>query len=75
MKDLRHFDVIIVGGSYSGLAAGLALGRALRQVLIIDGGKPCNWQTPNRTTSLPRTEKHLRKLQRLPGSKWKCMIQ
>jgi thioredoxin reductase len=47
MKDQRHFDVIIVGGSYSGLAAGMALGRALRQVLIIDSGKPCNRQTPN----------------------------
>jgi thioredoxin reductase len=46
MKDQRHFDVIIVGGSYSGLAAGMALGRALRQVLIIDSGKPCNSQSP-----------------------------
>ena len=40
------FDVIIVGGSYSGLAAGMALGRALKKVLIIDNGKPCNRQTP-----------------------------
>lgn len=40
------FDVIIVGGSYSGLAAGMALGRALKKVLIIDDGKPCNRQTP-----------------------------
>jgi thioredoxin reductase len=43
----KNFDVIIVGGSYSGLAAGMALGRALRQVLIIDSGKPCNRQTPH----------------------------
>jgi len=42
----KTFDVIIVGGSYSGLAAGMALGRALKNVLIIDGGKPCNRQTP-----------------------------
>jgi thioredoxin reductase len=42
----REFDVIIIGGSYSGLAAGMALGRALRQVLIIDSGNPCNKQTP-----------------------------
>lgn len=41
------FDVIIVGGSYSGLSAGLALGRSLRRVLIIDSGKPCNRQTPH----------------------------
>jgi thioredoxin reductase len=40
------FDVIIVGGSYSGLAAGMALARALKKVLIIDSGKPCNRQTP-----------------------------
>jgi thioredoxin reductase len=40
------YDVIIVGGSYSGLAAGMALGRSLRRVLIIDGGNPCNRQTP-----------------------------
>lgn len=40
------FDVIIVGGSYSGLAASMALGRALKKVLIIDDGKPCNRQTP-----------------------------
>jgi thioredoxin reductase len=42
-----NFDVIIVGGSYSGLAAGMALGRALRKVLIIDSGEPCNRQTPH----------------------------
>jgi len=47
MIDSKHFDVIIIGGSYSGLAAGMALGRALRQVLIIDSGKPCNEQTPH----------------------------
>jgi thioredoxin reductase len=46
MKSNRHFEVIIVGGSYSGLAAGMVLGRALKQVLIIDNGKPCNRQTP-----------------------------
>lgn len=47
MKDNKNFDVIIVGGSYSGLAAGMALGRALKKVLIIDSGKPCNRQTPH----------------------------
>ena len=40
------FDVIIIGGSYSGMAAAMALGRARRQVLIIDSGLPCNNQTP-----------------------------
>ena len=46
MNDKKHFDVIIIGGSYSGLAATMALGRALRKVLIIDSEKPCNRQTP-----------------------------
>lgn len=47
MNNKQHFDVIIIGGSYSGLSAGMALGRALRNVLIIDSGKPCNIQTPH----------------------------
>jgi thioredoxin reductase len=46
MTDHQHFDAIIIGGSYSGLAAAMALGRALKQVLVIDSGKPCNRQTP-----------------------------
>ncbi|SHG56029.1 NAD(P)/FAD-dependent oxidoreductase [Flavobacterium defluvii] len=41
----KNFDVIIIGGSYSGLSAAMSLGRALRQVLIIDSGLPCNRQT------------------------------
>lgn len=43
----NKFDVIIIGGSYSGLSAAMALGRSLRNVLIIDSGKPCNRQTPH----------------------------
>ncbi|AZA77687.1 NAD(P)/FAD-dependent oxidoreductase [Chryseobacterium sp. G0186] len=43
----KSFDVIIIGGSYAGLSAGMALGRSLRNVLIIDNGKPCNRQTPH----------------------------
>ncbi len=45
MTDNKNFDVIIVGGSYSGLSAAMALGIALRNVLIIDSGLPCNRQT------------------------------
>lgn len=47
MTAIKHFDVIIVGGSYSGLAAAMALGRALRKVLVIDSAKPCNRNTPH----------------------------
>ncbi len=46
MNEKQQFDVIIVGGSYAGLAAGMALGRAMRRVLIVDSGMPCNRQTP-----------------------------
>ncbi|WP_347051275.1 NAD(P)/FAD-dependent oxidoreductase [Flavobacterium olei] len=42
-----NFDVIMIGGSYSGLSAAMSLGRALRQVLVIDSGLPCNRQTPH----------------------------
>ncbi len=42
----NNFDVIIIGGSYAGLSAAMSLGRSLRKVLVIDGGKPCNRQTP-----------------------------
>ncbi|MNV11216.1 NADH dehydrogenase [compost metagenome] len=47
MTNTNYFDVIIIGGSYSGLSAALSLGRSLRRVLIIDSGKPCNAQTPH----------------------------
>ena len=45
--ETRSFDVIIIGGSYAGLSAAMALGRALRKILIIDSGLPCNRQTPH----------------------------
>lgn len=41
------YDVIIIGGSYAGLSAAMALGRAIRTVLVLDNGKPCNAQTPH----------------------------
>jgi thioredoxin reductase len=47
MTDNKNFDVIIIGGSYAGLSSAMALGRSLRNVLIIDNGKPCNIQTPH----------------------------
>ncbi|KFF00424.1 pyridine nucleotide-disulfide oxidoreductase [Chryseobacterium formosense] len=42
-----QYEVIIIGGSYSGLSAAMALGRSLRKTLVIDSGKPCNEQTPH----------------------------
>jgi len=47
MTEQKDFEVIIVGGSYSGLSAAMSLGRSLRQVLVIDSGVPCNRQTPH----------------------------
>lgn len=43
----KSFEVIIIGGSYAGLSAALALGRSLRKVLVIDAGEPCNTPTPH----------------------------
>lgn len=39
---MKHYDVIVVGGSYSGMAAALQLVRARRSVLVIDAGKRRN---------------------------------
>jgi thioredoxin reductase len=68
MKAYNDYEVIIVGGSYSGLAAGMALGRALRKVLIIDSGNPCNQQTPrshNFLTNDGKTPKEIESLARM----------
>lgn len=47
MAEQQIFDVIIIGGSYAGLSAAMALGRSLRNTLVIDSGQPCNRQTPH----------------------------
>ncbi|PIB35984.1 pyridine nucleotide-disulfide oxidoreductase [Reichenbachiella sp. 5M10] len=47
MHTPQHYDAIIIGGSYSGLSAAMALGRSLKTVLLIDSGEPCNRQTPH----------------------------
>lgn len=47
MSEKSVYDVIIIGGSYAGLSAAMALGRSLRKTLVIDNGKPCNEQTPH----------------------------
>ncbi|MDT3406235.1 UNVERIFIED_CONTAM: thioredoxin reductase [Pseudacidovorax intermedius] len=47
MTGSKKFDVIIIGGSYAGLSSAMALGRSMRDVLVIDSGLPCNRQTPH----------------------------
>lgn len=47
MKNTNTYDAVIIGGSYAGLSAALALGRAMRNTLVIDHGKPCNRFTPH----------------------------
>src|SRR5690606_10581905 len=42
MSNDELFVVIVIGGSYAGLSAALALGRSMRRTLIIDAGDPCN---------------------------------
>jgi len=54
MQKEELFHVIIIGGSYAGLSAAMALGRSLKNVLIIDSGKPCNSQTPHSHNFLTR---------------------
>ena len=44
---MPDFDAIIIGGSYAGLSAAMALGRSRRRVLLLDTGRPCNRQTPH----------------------------
>lgn len=47
MEENNNYEVIIIGGSYAGLSAAMALGRSLRNVLLIDSGLPCNRYTPH----------------------------
>jgi thioredoxin reductase len=47
MKHNEPFDAVIVGGSFAGLSAAMALGRSLKKVLVIDNHQPCNQQTPH----------------------------
>src|SRR5215212_8252533 len=36
------YDVVVIGGSWAGLAAAMQLGRARRRVLVVDAGQPRN---------------------------------
>lgn len=71
MKQPDLFDVIIIGGSYSGLSAAMALGRSLRNVLVIDSGKPCNEQTPHSQNFLTQDGKTPKEISTLAQSQVK----
>lgn len=60
-----EYEVIIIGGSYAGLSAAMALGRSLRTTLIIDSGKPCNAQTPHSHNFLTQDGKTPREIYEL----------
>ncbi|QHC67655.1 FAD-dependent oxidoreductase [Rathayibacter sp. VKM Ac-2759] len=47
-------DVLIIGASFAGLAAATALGRSLRDVLVVDGGSPRNAPSPGAHNVLTR---------------------
>ncbi|ROQ15750.1 thioredoxin reductase [Rathayibacter sp. PhB93] len=47
-------DVLIAGASFAGLAAAAALGRSLRDVLVVDGGPPRNAPSPGAHNVLTR---------------------
>lgn len=73
MTNHKHFEIIIIGGSYAGLAAAMATGRASRKVLVIDNGLPCNRQTPhshNFLTQDGKTPQEIASLGRLQVSKY-----
>lgn len=47
MQNTTLYDAVIIGGSNAGSSAAMSLARALKHVLIIDSGLPCNRQTPH----------------------------
>lgn len=65
MKPDISFDAIIIGGSYAGLSAAMALGRSLRKVLVIDSALPCNRQTPHSHNFLTQDGKTPREISTL----------
>ncbi|WAC39334.1 NAD(P)/FAD-dependent oxidoreductase [Pedobacter sp. SL55] len=76
MANQQEYDVIIIGGSYTGLSAAMALGRALKKVLVIDGVNPCNKQTPhshNFLTQDGKTPKEISELAKAQVANYKTV--
>ncbi|PPG89098.1 thioredoxin reductase [Rathayibacter rathayi] len=58
-------DVLILGASFAGLAAATALGRSLRDVLLVDGGPPRNAPSPGAHNVMTRDGRSPTELVRL----------
>lgn len=79
MDKERLFDVIVVGGSYAGMAAALQLARARRRVLVIDSGQRRNrfatfshgFLTQDGTAAAEIAASACAQLMAYPGVNWK----
>ncbi len=58
MENNQHYEVLIIGGSYAGLSAAMALGRSLRNVLVIDSGQSCNRPSPQAHNLITQDGEH-----------------
>jgi len=67
-------DVIIIGGSFAGLAAALQLGRARRKVTVLDTGVPRKTASPATRMACSATiTSHRRPSWPRLGSSWRAI--